>query len=496
MSPAFWLSSLLPGSAFSEDACIEGLAMDSRDVRAGDAFAAVPGILNHGLCFAQNALAQGAATILYENPVPETVDIPDGAIAVSGLRTHLGEMAHALHGRPSEKMTVVAVTGTNGKTSVVQLLAQAWEQLGWSAGSMGTLGVQYHGAQHFTGMTTRNQVQNHVALAQMYGHGIRYVAMEASSHALDQGRMQGIRCIFAVFTNLTRDHLDYHGSMENYAAAKARLFQVTGLQFAVVNFDDPFSGALLEKIPDTVKVIGTSMQSHPNACVKAEFIKTRNSGFVFDLLVADKRVSVNICLLGLFNIQNMLSVVAVLHAQGVSQENIAAVLARLQPVPGRMSTVVASAHQPLVVVDYAHTPDGLAQALDNVSFQTSGRMFCVFGCGGERDRGKRALMGKIAEERAQCVILTDDNPRGEDGNRIIQDIMQGMQHPQQVIVARDRTSAIAYAISRARYGDSVLIAGKGHEQYQEISGQFYSFDDVQTARVALKANLHLYGEAM
>ena len=349
--------------------------------------------------------------------------------------------------------------------------------------SIGTLGVGLYGQAVPTGFTTPLVLQMHAVLAQLRDEGARAVAMEVSSHALDQGRVDAVHYDVAVFTNLTRDHLDYHGDMASYGAAKARLFSRAGLGAAVVNIDDAFGRELLAALPAGVRAIGTSSQG-AQCDVRAENVDMDGEGIAFDLVLGDERRSVRSPLLGRFNIDNLVAVAGVLHALGHDADAIAGVLPRLQPIPGRMNRLGGGA-LPLVVIDYSHKPDALQQALDSLRGHLHGTLTCVFGCGGDRDRGKRPQMAAIAEAAAGFVIVTDDNPRTEDGDAIVADIMAGFAAPAKVVVERDRRRAIERAIGAARPGDIVLVAGKGHETYQEVAGVKHPFDDSEVARAAL-----------
>ena len=465
---------------------VSGLVQDSREVGPGDVFIAIPGFGTHGLRFSSRALDAGAAAIVYETPAPEDLEVPADAIAVPGLRSRLGAMADRFHGSPSKAMVTVGVTGTNGKTSTVQLLAQAWTLRGLRAGSIGTLGAGLHGAVEPTGFTTPQVSQLHALLARLRDDGAQAVAMEVSSHALDQGRVDGVHFRVGVFTNLTRDHLDYHGDMASYGAAKARLLRWPGLEAAVVNLDDPYGLQLFES-GHAGRTIGISTRGHPAALLRAESVALDGAGIGFRLCTGEAEHPVRSPLLGRFNVDNLLAVAGVLHALGENAATIADTLSQLQPVPGRMNRLGGDGVLPLVVIDYAHTPDALAQALTSLRAHAAARLICVFGCGGERDRGKRAQMAQIAEAEADVVIVTDDNPRGEDGDGIVADILAGMAVPQAASVVRDRAVAIARAIGQAGADDIVLIAGKGHEPYQEVNGVRHDFDDTEVAAAALAA---------
>jgi UDP-N-acetylmuramoyl-L-alanyl-D-glutamate--2,6-diaminopimelate ligase len=380
----------------------------------------------------------------------------------------------------------VGVTGTNGKTSTVQLLAQAWALRGVRAGTVGTLGVGLYGQVQPTGFTTPLVLKLHDLLAQLHEQGAQAVAMEVSSHALDQGRADGVHFDVAVFTNLTRDHLDYHGDMETYGAAKARLFAWPGLKAAAINLDDDYGRRLHAQLPDCVKPVGLSSRGVEGATLRADALRLDSAGIAFDLVAGSEVHAVQSPLLGRFNVDNLLAVAGALHALGDSVAQIAATLSQLQPIHGRMNRLGGDGVKPLVVIDYAHTPDALEQALKSLRAHAQARLICVFGCGGERDRGKRPQMAAIAEANADVVIVTDDNPRAENGDQIVADILAGFVHPNDIVVQRDRAAAIARAIGEASPDDIVLIAGKGHEPYQEIDGVKHPFDDTEVARDRLE----------
>ncbi|MBN8717288.1 UDP-N-acetylmuramoyl-L-alanyl-D-glutamate--2,6-diaminopimelate ligase [Thermomonas sp.] len=481
------LGELLPElEGLSAQLAITGLVQDSRAVRPGDAFVAIGGFGAHGLHFADAAKAAGAAAVLYEPPAPDDLPAPADAIPVPGLRARLGALADTFHGHPSAAMATVGVTGTNGKTSTVQLLAQAWTLRGQKAGTVGTLGAGIWPQAVPTGFTTPLVLRLHALLAELRDEGAAAVAMEVSSHALDQGRVDGVHFDVAVFTNLTRDHLDYHGDMARYGAAKARLFDWPGLRAAAVNLDDAFGRELFAAVQGKVRALGFSSRGASGASVRAEELVLDGRGIAFMLHAGGQAHPVRSPLLGRFNVDNLLGVATTLYALDMAPALIAETLSQLLPVDGRMNRLGGEAGQPLVVVDYAHTPDALEQALGSLRAHTAGRLVCVFGCGGERDAGKRPQMGAIAERLADAVIVTDDNPRGEDGDAIVAEILAGMAAPQAVRVQRDRAAAIASAIAEAAPGDVVLVAGKGHEPYQEIAGVKHPFEDAAVVRDCLR----------
>ncbi len=486
MTRAMLLGELLPElQGLSADLAITGLVQDSRELKPGDAFVAIDGFGTHGLAFAEQVREAGAAAILYEPPAPAEYPAPADALAVEGLRARMGAMADAFHGQPSAAMTMVGVTGTNGKTSTVQLLAQAWTLRGQKAGTIGTLGAGLYPKIVPTGFTTPLVLRLHALLAELRDEGASAVAMEVSSHALDQGRVDGVHFDVGVFTNLTRDHLDYHGDMAAYGAAKKRLFDWPGLRAAAVNLDDAYGRELFEAVGGKVRVFGFSSRGASGASVRAEDVRLDASGIRFMLHAGGQAHPVRSALLGRFNIDNLLGVAATLFALGNAPALIAETLSQLSPVDGRMNRLGGEAGLPLVVVDYAHTPDALEQALASLRAHTAGRLVCVFGCGGERDTGKRPQMAQAAGRLADVVIVTDDNPRGEDGDAIVADILRGFADASRVQVQRDRAAAIRQAICMAGPEDVVLIAGKGHEPYQEIAGVRHPFEDAAVARRTL-----------
>ena len=464
---------------------VRGLSADSRELREGDAFIALVGGSTHGLHFVDQARAAKVAAVLFETPAPANMALPANAIAVDGLRGKLGRLADRFYDAPSKALLMTGVTGTNGKTSTVQLIAQALSLRGNVVGTIGTLGAGLYG-EHVAGeRTTPDVIAVHRLLAKMRDQGASHVAMEVSSHALEQGRVDNVAFRVAVFTNLTRDHLDYHGTMDAYGLAKAKLFSWPTLQAVVINLDDEFGARLLGGIGAGVQRIGVSSRGAVGATLCAGNPLLSPQGLRFTLNEGAAAFEVASPLLGRFNIDNLLAVAGTLRALGWSLQQIAEVLPQLSPVDGRMSRVGGERGQPLIVVDYAHTPDALEQALASLREHTPGRLTCVFGCGGDRDRGKRPQMAAIAERGADRVIVTDDNPRSESGDAIVADILAGFSNRNRIEVQRDRAAAIAQALEGAGGNDILLIAGKGHEATQEIAGVKYPFDDLVIARAAL-----------
>jgi UDP-N-acetylmuramoyl-L-alanyl-D-glutamate--2,6-diaminopimelate ligase len=465
---------------------VSGLALDSRRVRRGDAFFALRGTQGHGVEFAASAVQRGAQVVLAEGPAIELAPLNVPLLWIDDLHEQVGEIAARFYDRPAEAMRVIGITGTNGKTSCVQLLAQALTLLGHRAASIGTLGAGLHGQLRDGERTTPDAISVQSLLADFREAGVSHVAMEVSSHALAQSRVTGVDFEVAAFTNLTRDHLDYHGSMEAYGAVKARLFAGLGLQVAVINGDDAFGAELLTQLPIGVRALRISAADADEAEIAASAIVTSAEGLAFQLRTPWGTRAVRSRLLGRFNVANLLTVVACLGALGEPFEPLVAAVESLQPVNGRMNRLGGVHGLPLVVVDYAHTPDALEQALAALRAHCAGRLICVFGCGGERDTGKRPLMGAIAARLADVAIVTDDNPRGEDGDVIVAQIVAGMETAKAMTVERDRAAAISHALRLAHPGDVVLIAGKGHETYQEGAAGKHPFDDLAVAHAALE----------
>jgi UDP-N-acetylmuramoyl-L-alanyl-D-glutamate--2,6-diaminopimelate ligase len=463
------------------------LTADSRRVQPGDVFVAFPGAHVDGRDFIAQAVANGAAAVIAEQG--GKVGAGDTAIVeVAGLAALSGEIANLVHGRPSEKLWLAGVTGTNGKTSVSQWIAQAMNTLQHRCAVIGTLGNGFLNALDDSPNTTPDAITLHAALAGFLARGADACAMEASSIGLDQGRINGAAFDVAVFTNLTRDHLEYHGTMEAYAAAKEKLFAMPGLGAAVINLDDAFGSALAQRLRGRLPVLGYTLGTSSSAggadeVLRAENLRMGAAGIEFELNGATIAAPV----VGRFNASNLLAVAGALLTRGESLNAIAAALREIHPPPGRMQALGGHG-MPLVVVDYAHTPDALEKALGvlrEAAAARGGRLVCVFGCGGERDPGKRPQMGAVAEALADRVVLTNDNPRGEDPRAIVAAIAAGMQRAPQI--QADRAQAVAEAVTDADARDVILLAGKGHEPYQEIAGVRHAYSDVATAKSALEA---------
>ena len=468
------------------------LTADSRRVQPGDIFLAFPGSQVDGRDFIRQAVAKGAAAVIAEAGQGAAARAGAGdtpLVEAEGLAVLSGELAHLFYGCPSEHLWLAGVTGTNGKTSVTQWIAQAMNLLQHRCALIGTLGNGFLGALDESPNTTPAAITLHAALGSFLARGADACAMEVSSIGLDQGRVNGAAFDVAVFTNLTRDHLEYHGSMGAYAAAKEQLFLVPGLAAAVLNLDDSFGVALAARLRDRpgakVRTLGytlsNALQAPTDETLRAENLGMGAAGVEFDL----RGVRFTAPVVGRFNVSNMLAVIGALLARNERLEEIAAALRCIEPPPGRMQAL-GGADQPLVVVDYAHTPDALEQVLAvlrEAAAARGGQLVCVFGCGGERDPGKRPQMGAIAERLADSVVLTSDNPRREDPQAIIDGVRAGMKEPPRIQI--DRGRAIADAVTRAEPRDVILLAGKGHEPYQEIAGVRHAFSDLEAARSAL-----------
>ena len=458
------------------------LAIDSRTVTPGDVFVAMPGHRVDGRSFAADAVARGAAAVLYEAGAPLALPVP--TVAVSGLAALAGEIAHLVYGRPSERLWVAGVTGTNGKTSVSQWIAQAMSFLGRKCAVVGTLGSGFPGQMIESVNTTPDAISLHRSLAGFVEQDAVACAMEVSSIGIDEGRVNGVSFDVAVFTNLTRDHLEYHGSMEAYAVAKEKLFDWPGLRAAVVNLDDVVGGHLARRLAGRLPTIGYTLTGRVGGdrVLVARDIAMSGSGLAFTV----DGVRIEAPVVGRFNVANLMAVIGALLVADERPEDIAAVLRRIEPPPGRMQPV-GGVGQPLVVVDYAHTPDALEKALGTLrdtATARGGRLVCVFGCGGDRDSGKRPLMGAMAERLADRVLLTSDNPRNEDPMAIIENVAKGMKR--RPAIEPDRAAAIRQALREAAAGDVILLAGKGHEPYQEIAGVRRPFSDLALAREVLE----------
>jgi UDP-N-acetylmuramoyl-L-alanyl-D-glutamate--2,6-diaminopimelate ligase len=481
------------GLLAAQGARVKGLAADSRTLAAGEVFVAYPGVRSDGRKFISGAIARGASAVLWErqgfqwNAEWRVPNVP-----VDDLRAFAGPLAHEVYGRPSERLWTMGVTGTNGKTSCSHWLAQACSACGARTALVGTLGTGFPGKLDAGLNTTPDAILLHRSLARLLGQGAQGVAMEVTSIGLDQGRVNGVAFGAALFTNLSRDHLDYHADMEGYARAKQRLFEMPTLKHAVLNLDDVQGVHLARALAGHgVNRVGTSCFAGVAAraglerYAEAHAIDVSPTGIAFDVKSSWGEARIDSKLLGRFNVANLLGVLATMLVSGVPFDRASAALAALRPVAGRMQRLGGNG-KPLVVVDYAHSPDALEKALvtlKDIARASGGRLVAVFGCGGDRDRGKRPLMGAVASRHADAIVLTSDNPRGEDAAAIIAEISTGVASAHEAI--EDRREAIAHAIAAADATDVVLLAGKGHETYQEVTGRRLPFSDALEAERAL-----------
>ncbi|MFZ2651382.1 MAG: UDP-N-acetylmuramoyl-L-alanyl-D-glutamate--2,6-diaminopimelate ligase [Burkholderiaceae bacterium] len=508
---------------------VRGLASDSRRVAPGDAFVAWPGTAHDARRFVRDALGSGARACLVEERGAGAFDWEglQGVASMLDLKRHAGVIASAFLGEPSRQLTMLAVTGTNGKTSTAWWTAQALAALGRRCGVIGTLGsgvpplpdgpaadrsadgvAGTAATLSAPGLTTPDPIALHTTLRVFVQQGLTACAIEASSIGLAEHRLNGVHLDVAMFTNLTQDHLDYHGTMQAYAQGKARLFDWPGLSAAVINLDDAYGAALADRLHDSAVALW-SYSTRREARLRARDIRYRecDGGLGFDLFEGATRARVQTCLIGHYNVSNLLAVVGALRSMGIPLVDAARACASLMPVPGRMQRIGAAAAQdgsagpavpdgpagpvaPAVVVDYAHTPDALDKALlalKPLARQRGGRLWCVFGCGGNRDPGKRGLMGTLAARHAQQVVITSDNPRDEDPQAIVAQIAAGVPPQAVAHVIVDRRAAIAHAVSSAASADVILLAGKGHEDYQEVKGVKLPFSDLEEAQRCLQA---------
>jgi UDP-N-acetylmuramoyl-L-alanyl-D-glutamate--2,6-diaminopimelate ligase len=482
------LKDLLKGLVVvDKDMPITGLALDSRTVISGNAFIALAGAKQHGLMHMEQALEKGAGVIIFD-PAGSGARLAEqinnvALVAVKGLGLKLGEIAARFYNYPSRTMDVIGITGTNGKTSCSQFLSQLLDD----CGVIGTLGWGDWGKLHNTLNTTPDALAIQKILAELLNNKKTAVAIEVSSHGLEQGRVNGIEFKGAVFTNISRDHLDYHQSMEAYVQAKLALLEKPGLAFVVVNLDDAYSQQIIAAVPESVVIWGISVKGKTSVTgesVSAANILHQIDGFEFDIRWREYAQRIKVPLYGDFNSDNALTVLSVMLAMGISFHEAVNKLTHIKPVTGRMERV-CEGQEPLIFIDYAHTPDALDKVLSSLRKHSNQDLWVVFGCGGNRDRGKRAQMGKIAEHWADHVIVTDDNPRFENGLDIVNEILTGCSSDK-VEVIQNREQAIQQVISRAAENDCIVIAGKGHEQYQEINGVQMPFSDKQVVLEALK----------
>jgi UDP-N-acetylmuramoyl-L-alanyl-D-glutamate--2,6-diaminopimelate ligase len=488
---------------------VQGIHLDSRSIKPGDVFVALVGEKADGRQFIAKAIESGAVAIFVEadkqwQGIDWINDIP--VVAVEKLAQKVSEIAGYFYAHPSQHCRLIGVTGTNGKTTCTLLIAQLAALLSAheknTAGVVGTLGfgvldanalaplAQQISAVQSTGLTTPDPINLQKILADLVGQKAATVAIEVSSHSLVLGRVAALQFETAIFTNLTQDHLDFHGDLASYGKAKAQLLNYTNLKHAIVNFDDAWAKSLLQKIPQNVAAISFSM-SDSNADIYLTELQLTATGATAQLHSPWGSAELVSPFIGKFNLSNLLTAIAAMCVDGADLKTVLNLISQLQAAPGRMQSVVVDDSQQdiHVVVDYAHTPDALENTLRAIREHTHSRVWSVFGCGGERDKTKRPLMGRIAEQYSDYVIITNDNPRGEEPSAIAADIIRGLHNANGCLVIADRAQAIDFAVQQAKSDDLILIAGKGHEEYQIFAEQTLSFSDVKQARLALQRRI-------
>ena len=483
------LTELLSGLAnVTASVDVTGVAIDSREVKSGDLFMAYRGTSVNGVDYINDAIEAGASVIVIDETETTNFDsVSIQMVRVPNLRKQAGVIISRFYDEPSKGMQVIGVTGTNGKTTVSYMIAQVLSLLGKKSAVIGTIGNGPFGKVQSANTTTPDPVKLH-SLFSDWRNEVDSVVMEVSSHALDQGRVAGTEFNTAVFTNLSRDHLDYHETFEDYAAAKFQLFQTAELEQAVINIDDDYGVKYIELISSDLKIYAYSTKT--NHIV----VKNKNISYIYCKKIESENLKTKLTiespwgevfvqtnLLGIFNIENILAAFTSLCASGLSIEDVAESLSEFSGVPGRMEYFV-SKNKPLLVVDYAHSPDALEKALSTLRSYCKGKLYCVFGCGGDRDVGKRSEMGTIAESLADQIVLTNDNPRTEDEKIIIESILDGIKEKSKVIIKYDRSDAVINTFLNATEEDVILIAGKGHENTQQIGNMLLPFSDRELAR--------------
>jgi UDP-N-acetylmuramoyl-L-alanyl-D-glutamate--2,6-diaminopimelate ligase len=471
----------------SVDLQITSMTQDSREVREGCLFVALKGTQQHGMAYAKLAEKQGALAIIFEaDETLEKVETSIPQFEITDLRDSLGLIADRFYASPSKSLKMVGITGTDGKTSVSHFMAQAIN----NCAVIGTIGLGLLDNLQMATHTTPDVINVHKNLQAMKQQGIESVAMEVSSHALDQGRVAGVNFDVAVLTNLSRDHLDYHKTVEAYAEAKEKLFHWADLKAVVLNLDDEFGRKIAKGIGETQTVVGYGIgdiESYPAGSLVAVDTKFTVNGICAVVQYGSEKGQLAVSVLGRFNLSNLLAALGAMLGLGINFNDAVMQLNKVQTVAGRMEKVGESSM--LTVVDYAHTPNALESVLKALREHIDGdaNLLCVFGCGGDRDAGKRPLMAKVAEQYADVVIATDDNPRTESPEAIMQDVIAGFENPDQIIIEHDRSAAIYKALKQAKSGDAVLIAGKGHENGQILATQVIPFSDREQVQQALQS---------
>ena len=479
------IAALLQGFADAPSLPLLGVASDSRQLQEGFLFLACQGIGSHGLDYLQQAIAAGACAVAWDSSTAESpVECAVPTFAVEDLAEHVGDIANRFYGEPSQRLNVIGVTGTNGKTTVAWLLAECLQKLDHRCGYVGTLGYGIDELKGDEGMTTPAAVELHGRLAELVDAGATAVALEVSSHALSQGRVDGVSFDATIFTNLTRDHLDYHGDMQSYFESKASLFLAHDATHKIIHTDSEFGVELATRCGKEIVAVSTRGDSMVDArsFLNVKSVVANATGSQVAIESSWGEGAFTLPLPGEFNVENAVLVLAYLLVSGVDIEQACDVLQLVDAPPGRMQGVATEGAA--VYVDYAHTPAAIESALSALRPHCKGELWCVFGCGGDRDKGKRPLMASVAERLADQVIVTTDNPRCEDPQTIIGDVLGGFSQSHDVTVIEDRAAAIAWVVANAGSNDAVLIAGKGHENYQDINGERRPFSDYALASAA------------
>jgi UDP-N-acetylmuramoyl-L-alanyl-D-glutamate--2,6-diaminopimelate ligase len=485
------LAELLRGFADAPTIRIQGISSDSRKLKPGDLFLACAGHSSHGLDYVGDAVSGGVAAIAWDSSTADfpAADVGVPMVAVEGLAQHIGEIANRFYGRPSDAVRVIGVTGTNGKTTVAWLVAQCMEALGRHCGYIGTLGIGIGEIDSGEGMTTPGAIELHQNLTNFRDQGAECAAIEVSSHALSQNRIAGVALDTVMFTNLSRDHLDYHGDMQSYAETKARLFLESNAKHRIINLDSEFGAQLASRCGQGVVTVSTNFDrvadGRPYVFIRSVVATESGSSVKVSSSWGDAEFSLP--LPGDFNVANAVIVLALLLQQGVPMDQACDVLSTVDAPLGRMQRVAGPDATPAVFVDYAHTPAAIEVALRALRAHCTGQLWCVMGCGGDRDAGKRPQMGRAAERVADRVVITSDNPRSESPTEIIDAIVGGLANTEHATIIEDRAAAIAWAIEAAAAEDCILVAGKGHENYQLIGDERRNFSDLGVATTALAA---------
>ena len=485
-SKAHNLKDLLYGIKDAPPIKYNNICDDSRYVNKGTVFFAIKGLSSDGCDFIESAINSGACAVIYEPPYDlSNIETSIPIIAVDDLKLEIANIVSRHYESSINEMSIIGVTGTNGKTTVSRLIHQGFKKIGYKSGYIGTLGYGLENL-NLNELTTPSCMKLHKILSEFQNSGVEYVVMEISSHAIDQKRIEGINFNTVIFTNLSRDHIDYHGNMENYGETKAKLFLERQSKIKIININDSFGRSLIERVDE--EVISTSIEPiniEADKFISVTKYETNGSGFDIDLKSSWGTFKTQVPLLGTFNIENVIQTIALFLSHGFSLSKIQIIIEGMKAPSGRMESVdVDNNHSlPKVLVDFSHTPDALKLSLQSIRNHYDGKIWCVFGCGGDRDRGKRKMMGKIAERYADYVIVTSDNPRNENPEKIISDILEGISSKVETIVNREQ--AINFAIMKANKNEIILIAGKGHESYQKIGDETLEFSDHKISKRSL-----------